>query len=183
MRWQPAAFVLGPEDGIRLLHRMGVEGLLVTVGIANSVHVSVLARQTYEWEAGTIGESVQTVGIVNIEQNENMELARTHQFLCLALSAFHMTAPSASAAFKSRAPLQLENLALRHQLGVLRRSAKRAPPLLQRSSRRVPAGAGRPAAERGRPGSSDYRNLNYDRESEPGIINTATVRTPGRSPS
>ena len=25
-----AALVLGPEDGIRLLHRMGVEGLLVT---------------------------------------------------------------------------------------------------------------------------------------------------------
>jgi FAD:protein FMN transferase len=25
-----AAFVLGPEDGIRLLHRMGVDGLIVT---------------------------------------------------------------------------------------------------------------------------------------------------------
>jgi transposase InsO family protein len=34
-------------------------------------------------------------------------------------------ATAASAAFKSRAILQLENLALRHQLGVLRRSVKR----------------------------------------------------------
>jgi putative transposase len=34
-------------------------------------------------------------------------------------------AAAASAALKSRATLQLENLALRHQLGVLRRSVKR----------------------------------------------------------
>src|SRR5258708_28139427 len=43
----------------------------------------------------------------------------------LALSALHMLAAAASAAFKSRATLHLENLALRHQLGVLRRSVKR----------------------------------------------------------
>src|SRR4029077_2191791 len=48
-----------------------------------------------------------------------------HQFLRLALSALHVVTASASAAFKSRATLQLENLALRHQLGVLRRSVKR----------------------------------------------------------
>src|SRR5664279_6401697 len=48
-----------------------------------------------------------------------------HQFLRLALSALHVATASASAAFKSRATLQLENLALRHQLGVLRRSVKR----------------------------------------------------------
>ena len=36
-----------------------------------------------------------------------------------------MLAAAASAAFKSRAALHLENLALRHQLGVLRRSVKR----------------------------------------------------------
>src|SRR5258708_18188837 len=47
------------------------------------------------------------------------------QFLRLALSALHVVAAAASAGFKSRAPLQLENLALRHQLGVLRRSVKR----------------------------------------------------------
>src|SRR3954453_22243372 len=34
-------------------------------------------------------------------------------------------ATAASAAFKSRTTLQLENLALRHQLGILRRSVKR----------------------------------------------------------
>src|SRR4029450_971684 len=45
--------------------------------------------------------------------------------LGLALSALHVLAADASGAFKSRATLQLENLALRHQLGVLRRSVKR----------------------------------------------------------
>ncbi len=48
-----------------------------------------------------------------------------HQFFRLALSTLHVVAAAASAGFKSRAPLQLENLALRHQLGVLRRSVKR----------------------------------------------------------
>src|SRR6267154_4812476 len=47
------------------------------------------------------------------------------QFLHLARSALHVFAAAASAAFKSRATLHLENLALRHQLGVLRRSVKR----------------------------------------------------------
>src|ERR1700737_276418 len=47
------------------------------------------------------------------------------QLFRLALSALHMLAPPASAAFKSRATIQLENLALRHQLSVLRRSVKR----------------------------------------------------------
>ena len=47
------------------------------------------------------------------------------QFLHLALSALHVSAAAVSSALKSRAILQLENLALRHQLGVLRRSVKR----------------------------------------------------------
>ena len=47
------------------------------------------------------------------------------QLLHLALSALHVLAVAASAAFRSRATLHLENLALRHQLGVLRRSVKR----------------------------------------------------------
>jgi putative transposase len=47
------------------------------------------------------------------------------QFLRLALSALDLLAAVALAAFKSRATLHLENLALRHQLGVLRRSVKR----------------------------------------------------------
>jgi transposase InsO family protein len=47
------------------------------------------------------------------------------QFLRSALSALHVLAAAASATFKSRAALQLENLALRHQLGVLQRSVKR----------------------------------------------------------
>src|SRR5712671_4692546 len=47
------------------------------------------------------------------------------QVFRLALSALHVLAAAAAAAFKSRATLHLENLALRHQLGVLRRSVKR----------------------------------------------------------
>jgi putative transposase len=46
-------------------------------------------------------------------------------FLRVALSALHVLAAAVSSALKSRATLQLENLALRHQLGVLRRSVKR----------------------------------------------------------
>ena len=47
------------------------------------------------------------------------------QISLLALSLLHLLAAAAAATFKSRTALQLENLALRHQLGVLRRSVKR----------------------------------------------------------
>src|SRR5438477_12776153 len=47
------------------------------------------------------------------------------QLFRLALSGLHVVAAATPAACKSRAALQLENLALRHQLGVLRRSVKR----------------------------------------------------------
>src|SRR5215510_16148591 len=47
------------------------------------------------------------------------------QLFRLALSGLHVFAAATPAAFKSRAALQLENVALRHQLGVLRRSVKR----------------------------------------------------------
>src|SRR5260370_12219134 len=52
-------------------------------------------------------------------------LSILRQVLRLVLSAFHVLATAAPAAFKSRATLHLENLALRHQLSVLRRSVKR----------------------------------------------------------
>jgi len=47
------------------------------------------------------------------------------QFLRLAVGALHLLATVASATVQSRAALQLENLALRHQLGVLRRSVRK----------------------------------------------------------
>jgi hypothetical protein len=47
------------------------------------------------------------------------------QFLRLVFSALHVLVAAVSAALKSHAALQLENLALRHQLGVLRRSVNR----------------------------------------------------------
>jgi len=52
-------------------------------------------------------------------------LPALRQSLHLALSALDLLAAAASAAFKSRAALHLENLALRHQLGVLQRAVKR----------------------------------------------------------
>ena len=68
------------------------------------------------------------VPIANIElneNNENMELARPSTISPPALNTLHGLAAAVSANFKSRAALQLENLALRHQLGVLHRSVKR----------------------------------------------------------
>jgi hypothetical protein len=47
------------------------------------------------------------------------------QIFLLALSLLHLLAAATVANFKSRTALQLENLALRHQLGVLQRSVKR----------------------------------------------------------
>ena len=48
-----------------------------------------------------------------------------HQLLRSTLNTFHVLAAAVSATFKSRAALPWENLALRHQLGVLQRSVKR----------------------------------------------------------
>lgn len=47
-------------------------------------------------------------------------------FLDLALSTLRVMGVTASGTIKSRAALQLENLALRHQLGVLGRSGEAA---------------------------------------------------------
>src|SRR6266852_9121755 len=58
-------------------------------------------------------------------QMRTWSLLVLRQFLHLAVSALHVLAAAASATFKSRAALHLENLALRHQLGILRRSVKR----------------------------------------------------------
>ena len=57
------------------------------------------------------------------------------QFFRLALGALHVLAAALSAVFQSRAALRLENLALRRQLGVLRRWVKR--PKLTTSDRRL----------------------------------------------
>src|SRR5215471_12355373 len=47
------------------------------------------------------------------------------QISLLALSMLHLLAAATLATFKSRTALQLENLAVRHQLGVLQRSVRR----------------------------------------------------------
>jgi hypothetical protein len=50
-----------------------------------------------------------------------------HQFLRLTLGVLSALAGALWSAFKSRAALQLENLALHHQTGVLQRSTKKRP--------------------------------------------------------
>jgi hypothetical protein len=52
-------------------------------------------------------------------------LLALHRCLRSAVSAVHFLVAGALAGFKSRVALQVENLALRHQLGVLQRSVKR----------------------------------------------------------
>jgi hypothetical protein len=52
-------------------------------------------------------------------------LLALNRFIHFALSAVHLSVTVALAGFKSRAALQLENVALGHQLGVLRRSVKK----------------------------------------------------------
>jgi len=52
-------------------------------------------------------------------------LSILRQISLRALSLIHLLVAAAAASFKSRTALQVENLALRHQLAVLRRSVKR----------------------------------------------------------
>src|SRR5215471_11779683 len=47
------------------------------------------------------------------------------QVFYLVLSALHLLTVAMATTFKSRTALQVENIALRHQLAVLRRSVKR----------------------------------------------------------
>jgi putative transposase len=56
-------------------------------------------------------------------------LALIRKLLNLTFGWFPMLLATFSSALKSRASLQLENLALRHQIGVLQRSAKKRPQL------------------------------------------------------
>jgi len=65
------------------------------------------------------------VPIVNSKLDENMEFAHSPSNLHTDAEPASSLAAAAVASFKSRTALQLENLALRHQLGVLRRSVKR----------------------------------------------------------
>jgi putative transposase len=51
------------------------------------------------------------------------------ELLASTLNWLSITVATLSALLKSRAALQLENVALRHQMGVLQRSAKKRLPL------------------------------------------------------
>ena len=53
------------------------------------------------------------------------DLRILHQLLRSTLNTLRVLAATVSGTFKSRAALQLENLALWHQFGVLQRSVKR----------------------------------------------------------
>src|SRR2546429_9321226 len=66
-----------------------------------------------------------TVPPVNLKRSEKMGLRILHHFRALTLGMLTTLVVALSSVFKTRAALQLENLGLRHQLGVLHRSVKK----------------------------------------------------------
>jgi hypothetical protein len=75
------------------------------------------------------------VHLVNVEVIEIMRVAEIHRLLPRIIEWLSITLALLSSLLKSRAALQLENVALRHQIGVLQRSPKKR--LLLNSSERL----------------------------------------------
>ena len=75
--------------------------------------------------------SERTAIIVPLEILEMSERARFTSFIISLLMLISLTTLLATlhSLFRSRAALELENLALRHQIGVLQRSARKHPKL------------------------------------------------------
>ena len=70
-----------------------------------------------------------TVVLVNVELLDDGGLRKFHKLFRSTLEWISTMLGVASCVVKSRAALQLENAALRHQIGVLQRSAKKRLPL------------------------------------------------------
>jgi putative transposase len=70
-----------------------------------------------------------TVPIENLEMPERKGIILPSQFSSPMLISLTIFFTALSSIFRSRAVLQLENLALRHQIGVLQRSARKRPKL------------------------------------------------------
>src|SRR5260370_9048253 len=62
---------------------------------------------------------------LNPKRSEKMRLRILHHLRAVTLGMLTALVAALSSVFKTRAALQLENLALRHQLGVLHRSVKK----------------------------------------------------------
>src|SRR5260370_38077793 len=62
---------------------------------------------------------------LNPKRSEKMRLRIPHHLCAATLGMLTALVAALSSVFKTRAALQLENLALRHQLGVLHRSVKK----------------------------------------------------------
>jgi hypothetical protein len=95
-------------EGVRrtflsLQHRSGNGQLGVSVGSPNN------------------SGSCRTVPLENLERSERVSV--TSFIISLMLTALMTLLATLSSIFRSRAALELENLALRHQIGVLRRAA------------------------------------------------------------
>ena len=95
-----------------LLQNVVMRGVVLRI-LPATPHASVNDEQR------TIGRNSKKTGsdcaYRNLDLNEIMEFAILRQVF--RLSALHVWA-AASSAFKSRATLDLENLALRHQIGI-----------------------------------------------------------------
>src|SRR6516165_3083553 len=71
-----------------------------------------------------------TVPIENVGVSEEMRvIVVSRNFLFPMLLALTTLFVTLSSIFRSRAALELENLALRHQIGILQRSARKRPKL------------------------------------------------------
>jgi hypothetical protein len=72
---------------------------------------------------------VTTVPLENLEMHERKGIILPSQFSPPMLISLTTLFTTLSSIFRSRAALQLENLALRHQIGVLQRSVRKRPKL------------------------------------------------------
>jgi len=79
------------------------------------------------WES--YASNTATVPLVTPGLSENMGLRIFHKVRPSMFGVLPVVVGALSSLFRARAALQLENLALRHQIGVLQRSVKKRPKL------------------------------------------------------
>ena len=80
-------------------------------------------------QSGGRGVISASLPLANPEQSENMGLRIFHNLRLSTLGVLPVLVGALSSLFRARAALQLQNLALRRQIGVLQRSVKKRPRL------------------------------------------------------
>src|ERR1700680_739556 len=102
-------------------------------GIVTSTIVPGLHLATSKCPPSSLARSLiprmPTVPLENLEMHERKGIILPSQFSPPMLISLTILFTTLSSIFRSRAALQLENLALRHQIGVLQRSSRKRPKL------------------------------------------------------